>query len=122
MPGDLVADYLLAIEADLRIEHGDVVVYAEPCFPVAELARAFVLWLASSPRTTFTFDSMSADPGLVTIELSNERWTVFSAETPQVKSARIGLKEIDRAVAEFVAQVRQQATMHGIEAERIIGS
>ena len=57
--GALQADYLVALDAELRILDGPRVIWAEPGFPVVELARSLRPWLADPERQDFEFDSMA---------------------------------------------------------------
>lgn len=73
------------VEADFTIQDGGHVVFAEPLFPVAELAWALSRWMdGDAPAHDFTFDSMTYDvPGVVQIINTGLGWTVGScfAET-----------------------------------------
>lgn len=55
------ADFLLDVEADFSVREGRDVIFAEPSFPVAELARALELWASETddPQDDFAFDSMA---------------------------------------------------------------
>lgn len=66
--GELLADYLIAIDADFEIREGDRIIYAEPTFPVVELARSLVSWMIVGRRDEFAFESLSfEESGAVTI-------------------------------------------------------
>ncbi|MDQ1294262.1 MAG: hypothetical protein QG608_2145 [Actinomycetota bacterium] len=86
--GDLIADYLIAVDADLRIMEGDRTIYEEPDFPVVELARSLLGWLDTMGPGTFEFVSLSADEsGLVTISPESGGWRLYSSFTPDVRSS-----------------------------------
>ncbi|MFJ3405229.1 hypothetical protein [Promicromonospora sp. NPDC090134] len=55
------ADFLPDVEADFSVREGRDVIFAEPSFPVAELARALELWASETddPQDDFAFDSMA---------------------------------------------------------------
>lgn len=53
------ADILVGVDADFRLLEGDLVVYEEPAFPVAELAWSLLRWVQEPHRGDFVFDSMS---------------------------------------------------------------
>lgn len=81
--GATQADYLIALDADLRVVVGDKVVYEEPGFPVVELARSFKIWLAGPDRRDFVFDSMSFEEvGAVAFRQTPEGWVFSSVFAP----------------------------------------
>lgn len=75
------AEVLLDVEADFAVQDGGRVVFAEPSFPVAELAWALGRWVPAQgePADDFRFDSMAYDvPGAVQIIGTEDGWTIGS--------------------------------------------
>ena len=52
--GTSQADYLVSIEGDLQITDDGDYVYDKPSFPVVELARSLLVWLAEPDRGTMS--------------------------------------------------------------------
>lgn len=120
--GDLVTDYLVAVEADLQIVDGERTVYEEPSFPVVELARALQAWSGAPVRDDFVFDSLSSDvPGLVTVAREGDLWVVFSATEPASRSAPLPAPEIDACVRQFIDEVAAELRDRGIDPGRVLG-
>ncbi len=119
--GELLSDYLVAVDADLAITDDGREIYVEPYFPVVELARQLAGWVTSGHRADFVFDSLSSDvAGLVTIASEAGGWVVFSALAPHVRSAPVSTADLDRCVGDFLEAVRQDLTARGRDAARIV--
>lgn len=120
--GTLQADYLIGVDADLRIEDGESTVYEEFAFPVVELAWSLTSWLNAASGEDFALDTMSADePGIVTIERDGDGWVVYSSFTPDVRTSAVEWSEIDRCVRDFIAAVRSDLTDRGLNPDWIVG-
>lgn len=99
--GTTQADYLIAFDAVLRVVIGDETVYAEPGFPVVELARSLTTWLGSPDQGDFEFDSMSFEEiGSIAFRQSTAGWTFGSVfQTCLRLLPSIGLRSSSVAVA-----------------------
>lgn len=85
------AAFLLDVEADFSVREGRDVIFAEPSFPVAELARALELWVLETddPRDDFAFDSMVYEAlGAVRIVNTVDGWTIGSHYEPTTTEPR----------------------------------
>jgi hypothetical protein len=93
--GSTLADYLIAIDADLEIREDGRIIYAEPTFPVVELARSLASWIAIGERENFVFESLSfEESGVVTIARARDGWCLSSVFTPDVVSSEIDDSEL----------------------------
>lgn len=120
--GDLVEDYLVSVEATLTIQDGDVVVYREPYFSVAELASSLARWLRAGRRRDFRLDSMSSSLiGLVTIKREGGGWVVFSEQTPDIRSRPVSDDAIQVCVRDFISRVSEDLAVRGVAPDLIIG-
>lgn len=121
--GGLIADYLIAVDADLSIVEGDRTIYEEPDFPVVELARSLSGWLDAAGRETFEFTSLSADEsGIVTISAESDGWCVYSSFTPDVRSSVVRWADLEACVRDFIGKVKADLTVRGIDADWVVGS
>lgn len=119
--GSTLGDYLIAIDADLEIRDGDRIVYAEPKFPVVELARSLTSWMNVRERADFAFESMSfEESGVVTIARTGTGWHFSSAFTSEVMSSDVDLSELEDCIQEFIDQVATDLTQRGHDADRIL--
>ncbi|NKY39881.1 hypothetical protein [Cellulomonas septica] len=122
LQGDLVADYLVAVDAHLFVTDGDRVVYDEPYFPVVELARALAAWAEDPARDDFRFVTLSSDViGLVTIEREGTAWSVYSVNDPSRRSSPAADDEVVMWVREFVDRVRGDLYARGVDADHVLG-
>ncbi|MFE9649904.1 hypothetical protein ACFYO0_38500 [Streptomyces sp. NPDC006365] len=115
--GSTVADYLVNIEAFFEVVDGREVIYSEPCFPVAELARELARWLqlGESRAPDFHFSSLSfEDPGAVVILRGESGWTVGSMFTPEVKTAPIPWDGLVTCKGDFISDVWRDVQGLGI--------
>ncbi|QGQ19859.1 hypothetical protein GC089_12320 [Cellulomonas sp. JZ18] len=120
--GDLVTDYLVSVQADLTIVDRDVVIYDEPCFPVAELAWSLTRWLRAVERQDFRLDSLSSSLiGLVTIAREGNGWVVFSEQSSHVRSGPVSDDVIEACARDFISSVSRDLTAYGVDPDRIIG-
>lgn len=121
--GDLLADYLIAIDADLKIVDGSRTIFEEPDFPVVELARSLASWLDEASGDDFEFVSQSTDErGIVTIAREADDWLIFSSFTPELRSSGLRWVELAQCVREFIDAVRAELTVRGLSADRIVGA
>ncbi|MFE3587458.1 hypothetical protein ACFXOY_08025 [Streptomyces niveus] len=117
LKGSTVADYLVSIEASLKVVDGSDVIYQEPYFPVAELARELARWvlLGEKRAPDFVFASLSfEEPGAVRILRSGAGWTVGSMFTPETRSSLISWDELAAHIDDFVTNVRRDVHALGI--------
>lgn len=115
--GATVADYLVNIEALFEVVDGRKVIYSEPYFPVAELARELARWLplGESPAPDFYFTSLSfEDPGAVMILRGEAGWTVGTMFTPEVKSSPLPWDGLATCIGGFISDVRRDVLGLGI--------
>ncbi|GAB3476118.1 DUF7878 domain-containing protein [Nocardiopsis coralliicola] len=119
------ADYFVHVEGDFRIADGGRTVYAEPAFPVAELAHQLTVWAGSAdpPTAPFSFASMSfADDGAVSLTPSPDGlWTVWSAFTPHVHSRATPWPALAHSIAAFTAGIRADAARLGLRQHLLAG-
>ncbi|MFE7107884.1 hypothetical protein ACFU98_22665 [Streptomyces sp. NPDC057575] len=114
--GPTLAETLLSIEADLTIVDRGQEIFSETAFPVAELAYALCKWVSEADQSEeFSFDSMSADPGLVNIVMRENGWSVTSTSAPGAAARPIGREELGREIRRFTANVRTGISRLGID-------
>lgn len=117
LSGSTIVDYLVNIEAFFEVVDGREVIYSEPYFPVAELARELVCWLplGESRAPDFRFSSLSfEDPGAVMMLRRESGWTVGSMFTPEVKSSPISWSGLTACAGDFISDVRRDVLGLGI--------
>lgn len=123
--GPTLADFLVNIEADLKIsDHGEVL-YSEAAFPVAELARELVRWKesATAPSTDFRFSSLSFEgPGAILISRKRAGWTVSSIFSFDRKSRPISWIELVAEIDKFVGRVAKGLELLGIDPKFVLYS
>ncbi|MFD8540665.1 DUF7878 domain-containing protein [Streptomyces rubrogriseus] len=120
--GSTIADYLVNIEASIEVVDGRGVIYEEPYFPVAELARELARWvsLGEKQAPNFLFASLSfEEPGAVQILDSGSGWTVGSMFTPELKSSPVSWGEVAACIDTFVSNVRRDVLALGISPDFI---
>ncbi|WP_139275471.1 hypothetical protein [Mangrovactinospora gilvigrisea] len=116
--GCTIADYLISIEASFQVVDRSAVIYAEDCFPVAELARELGRWIASGEGAAgdFSFESLSfEDPGAVQISRAEPGWQVGSIFEPTTTSAPQSWAELEDRVGDFISNVRRDVLGLGID-------
>ncbi|MGW5366554.1 DUF7878 domain-containing protein [Actinopolymorpha pittospori] len=122
IPGSTLADYLVGIEADLRILDEGRPVYEEPSFPICELARSLNSWVHSGSTVDFVFDSMSfEESGAVIIARREGGWVITSTFTPTVESAVVDWSYVKEAIEGFLSQLRHDLRGVGIDLDHLIG-
>ena len=115
------ADYLVSIEGDLQITDDGDDVCDEPSFPVVELARSLLMWLAEPDRADFEFDSMSFEEvGAVAIRRSDGGWVFSSVFSPDAASAPVDWVEVERCIRSFIAQVEDDLRGLGVDPAGVI--
>lgn len=120
LQGGTQADYLVAVDAHLRVFDGDLVVYEEPCFPVLELARALKVWLDHPDRRDFEFESMSFEElGTVAIRMTGAGWRLGSAFSSAASSI-IGWDEVERCVRAFVHAAERDLAALGVDPAEVL--
>ncbi|MEU2622940.1 hypothetical protein ABZ642_33265 [Streptomyces sp. NPDC007157] len=105
------------IEADLRVADGDVLVYSEILFPVAELASELMNWIreTDSERPDFTLDSMSfAEEGVVSITRASGGWRIGSVLSPGISSGIIDESSLLQEIRQFAGLVQRDVAAAGI--------
>ncbi|MDX3853337.1 hypothetical protein [Streptomyces sp. AK02-01A] len=120
--GATIADYLVNIEASIKVVDGRGVIYEEPYFPVAELARELARWVSLGEKQApdFLFASLSfEEPGAVQILGSGSGWTVGSMFTPELKSSPVSWGEVAACIDAFVTDVRRDVLELGISPDFI---
>ncbi|MEU3901295.1 hypothetical protein [Streptomyces sp. NPDC045251] len=120
--GSTVADYLVNIEATFEVVDGREVIYSEPFFPVAELARELARWvsLGEVRAPDFFFSSLSfEESGAVRILRSQSGWTVGSMFTPEAKTAPVSWNGLAACIDEFIATVRRDVIELGFSPDLI---
>jgi hypothetical protein len=103
-------ELLLRITAKLEISADGATIYAEPDFPVVELAYHLQAWVKAGEkeRPDFVLDSMESDEiGLVRIVKRDRGWSIGSCHE-QFEPSIMSLSEIDEAVISFVNEVRRR--------------
>ncbi|MQS09755.1 DUF7878 domain-containing protein [Streptomyces alkaliphilus] len=120
--GSTVADYLVNIEAFFEVLDGGDTIYAEPCFPVTELARELFRWvsLEEEPTSDFYFSSLSfGEVGALTMSRELDGWVVSSIFTPEVKSSPRSWSELHSRIGEFIENVYRDVLRLGVSPDLI---
>lgn len=119
--GTTQADYLVSLDAHLRLIDGDTIVYAEPAFPVVELARSLLIWLGDPDRGNFEFDSMSYEEvGSIALRRVPAGWTAESVFAPGRSTAPVGWAEIELSCGAFVSRVERDLLALGVDPAGVI--
>lgn len=115
----LLADLALAVDGDFQILLGDRVIFAEPSFPVAELASSLFRWVKGG-RGEFTFESMSyEEEGTVMIRRTDLGWVVGSVFTPDVVSSPVPWSDVEACVLAFVSDLERDLGALGLDSSRL---
>ncbi|KQX07705.1 MULTISPECIES: DUF7878 domain-containing protein [unclassified Leifsonia] len=118
--GTTQADYLVAVDAHLRLIDGGETVFEEPGFPIVELARSLLIWLGSPDRGDFEFDSMSYEEiGAFRIWHVDGRWALGSVFAPGAATAPGGRRAVDECCRRFIAKVETDLRTMGINAAEV---
>lgn len=121
--GTTPADYLVSLEATLRVADGEVVVYEEAAFPVAELARSLRSWLVDTDRGDFEFESMSFEEvGSVAIRRSSLGWVVSSVFAPSSSSSPLEWAVVRRSVVSFIRRIDDDLIALGADPVEVLTS
>ncbi|GIJ00421.1 hypothetical protein CLV28_0272 [Sediminihabitans luteus] len=119
--GDTLSEYLVSVEADLRIEDGGTQVYSELDFPVAELARNLLAWLKSPHQDDFLFKSESFEEvGSVKICRVEGKWTIGSVYYPDCVSRPTDWGTVEDACRAFIYMVRNDLERFGFDSTWIL--
>ncbi len=117
LQGATKADYLVALDAVLRvIDEGDIV-FEEPGFPVVELARHLTRWLGDPSGDDFVFESMSyEDAGALMVTQRPEGWTLSSVlgGSPSQPAC---WAEMDRCLRTFLLEVNHDLARLEVDAD-----
>ncbi|HVK26560.1 MAG TPA: hypothetical protein VM677_34865 [Actinokineospora sp.] len=115
--GTTQADYLVALDADFRMEENNgVLIYRESAFPVVEFARHLLIWLNDPNRGDFEFNSMSfEEPASVALRHTKSGWTFTSIFAPGRSSVPVGWTEVERCSRAFVSRVERDLVALGLE-------
>jgi hypothetical protein len=109
LQGGMLADLLVNIEAYIEISSDGNIIYSEPAFPVAELARELNRWVSSGGNEVgdFGFSSMSFDEiGAVKIFRTPLGWSVGSIFCPGKSTLPVRWGELAESIQSFVVSVR----------------
>lgn len=116
LQGRTQADHLVALDAHLVVRDGSVIVFEEPGFPVVELARALLAWLATDGSGDFVFRSMSyEDDGTLAIVRTPSGWTFTSVLEPTSVGGPVERSALRQTVERFVAQVESDLATLGAD-------
>lgn len=121
--GSTLADFLIAIDADLRFVVDNEVVLEEPGFPVVELARTLKAWLTDPEPREFEFESMSYEErGSLRIKGGEGGWVVGSILDPAVSIGPLVWHEVVAICQRLVSRVESDLADLGLDVEFILGS
>lgn len=121
LQGTTQADYLVAIDAHLRVIDGDRTVLSEPGFPVVELARSLQLWLAESDRGDFEFDSMSyEEAGAFAVRQNDAGWTLDSNLGVGLPTDPVSWTDVESLCRSFIARVDRDLREVGVDPVKVI--
>lgn len=119
--GATQADYLIALDAHVRLVDGGVAVFDEPGFPVVELARSLLAWLGDPEQGDFEFDSMSYEErGAISIWELPEGWAFGSVLTPGARTAPAGRLDVDECCRRFIARVEADLDALGLDPVEVL--
>lgn len=119
--GTTQADYLIAFDAALRVVLGDETVYAEPGFPVVELARSLRIWLGNPGRGDFEFDSMSFEEvGSVAFRQTTAGWTFTSVFQRGASTAPVDWADVEQCCRRLVSRVEADLTALGLDPDEVL--
>ncbi|MFF4305443.1 hypothetical protein [Streptomyces sp. NPDC001601] len=116
--GTSVEQLCTNIEADLLVADGDVLIYNEVLFPVAELASELTNWIRDpeSVRPDFALDSMSfAEKGVVSITRTAGGWRIGSVLSPGVVSGVVDESALLQQIRQFAGLVQRDMAAAGID-------
>ncbi|MFC7486920.1 hypothetical protein ACOCJ7_11830 [Knoellia sp. CPCC 206453] len=121
--GQTVADYLVGVDAFLRLVDDGVLLFEEPSFPICELARSLHRWLQGEEGRDFVFDSMSfEEKGVVSVLQSEGGWIFTSSFAPEIHSSVLDRSEMVGVVNLFMAKLRLDLRSCDINLEWLLNS
>ncbi len=119
--GTTQADYLIALDADLRVLSCGEAFYEEPSFPVVELARSLRIWLSEPNRGDFEFDSMSFEElGSIAFRQTPAGWEFSSIYTPDVRPIRLEWADIETCCQRLISQVEEDLAGIGLNPQEVL--
>lgn len=119
--GTTQADYLIALDAALRVVIGDETVYAEPGFPVVELARSLRIWLGNPTRGDFEFDSMSFEEvGSVAFRQTTVGWMFGSVFQAGASTTPVDWAEVAQCCRRLVSRVEIDLAALGLDPDEVL--
>lgn len=122
LSGATQADYLVSLDAHLRVIDGALTIYDEPDFPVVELARSLLIWLDDPNRSDFEFDSMSYEEvGSIAVRKNSAGWTIESVFAPGGSSSPLSWTEVENSCREFISRVASDLHRLGFEPGDVLG-
>lgn len=114
--GTTQTDYLIALDANLRVVAGHDAVYEEPSFPIVELARALSIWLAEPSQADFEFDSMSLEEvGTIAFRQTDAGWVFASVFTPDALPIALEWADVVSCCRRLISQVEEDLKGLGLE-------
>lgn len=118
LSGITQADYLIGLDANLRVVDGDVTIFDEPGFPVVELARSLRIWLETPKRGDFEFASMSFEEiGSIAFRQTAAGWRFDSAFEPDASTATTTWAAVESCCRRLIARVEADLAALGIDPE-----
>ncbi|MCA5892535.1 hypothetical protein LEP48_04100 [Isoptericola sp. NEAU-Y5] len=119
--GTTQADYLISLDAHLRLVDGGANVLDEPGFPVVELARSLLAWLVDPERDDFEFDSMSYEErGAISIWKVPARWSIGSVLAPGARTVLADRLDIDECCRRIIARVEADLDALGLDPVEVL--
>lgn len=114
--GTAQADYLIALDACLRLTDGGVTVVEEPGFPVVELARSLLAWLGDSAEGDFEFESMSyEESGTIRIQKTSAGWAFSSVFATGRTTEPTDRSSVEGCCRRLIARVESDLEELGVD-------
>lgn len=119
--GATQADYLISVDACLRVVIDEEIVFNATGFPVVELARCLRIWLKDPFRGDFEFDSMSLEEvGVVAFRREPMGWTFSSTFVPDAQFVFESWDQLEQCCRRLVSQVETDLEALGLEPSYIL--
>jgi hypothetical protein len=119
--GTTQADYLIALDADLRVLAGHEAVCEEPGFPVVELARSLRIWLADPNRGDFEFDSMSFEEvGSIAFRQTAAGWVFGSVFAPDGQTVPLEWADVELCSRQLISRVEEDLARLGLNPREVL--
>jgi hypothetical protein len=119
--GTTQADYVIALDARLRLTDGGVPLLEEPGFPVVELARSLLAWLEGSAGGDFEFESMSCEEsGAIRIQQTGAGWVFGSVFAPGLTTAPTDRSGVEERCRRLVAMVESDLEELGVDPAEVL--